>query len=132
VAQFKLDGASLELQYEKGRLKAAVTRGDGVYGDEITANALAMKGVPNRLKAAFSGGIRGEVVMLHDVWKGKYQDKANCRNAANGIMRRKDGLGCEDLSFISYDASVPGEDGFFTNEIKKISYKILSSCFSGI
>jgi DNA ligase (NAD+) len=121
VAQFKLDGASLELQYDKGRLKAAVTRGDGIYGDEITANARAM-GVPEKLKAAFSGGIRGEVVMFHDVWNKKYSDKANCRNAANGIMRRKDGVGCEDLSFISYDASVPGDDSFFTDEIKKIRW----------
>jgi DNA ligase (NAD+) len=122
VAQFKLDGASLELQYDKGRLKAAVTRGDGVYGDEITANALAMMGVPGKLKATFSGGIRGEVVMFHDVWNKKYSDKANCRNAANGIMRRKDGVGCEDLCFISYDASVPRDDSFFTDEIKKIRW----------
>ncbi|MDR0314223.1 MAG: NAD-dependent DNA ligase LigA [Treponema sp.] len=121
VTQFKLDGASLELQYDKGRLKAAVTRGDGVYGDEITANARAMK-VPEKLKAVFSGGIRGEVVMLHEVWNKKYSDKANCRNAANGIMRRKDGIGCEDLCFIAYDASVPGDDNFFTDEIKKIRW----------
>ena len=70
----------------------------------------------------FPGGIRGEVVMTHDVWKAKHGDKANCRNAANGIMRRKDGLGCEDLNLIAYDASAAGDDGYFTDEIEKIAW----------
>jgi len=42
IVQYKLDGASLELQYEKGELVRAVTRGDGIIGDEITANARRM------------------------------------------------------------------------------------------
>ncbi|GAB6391792.1 MAG: NAD-dependent DNA ligase LigA [Treponematales bacterium] len=122
VVQYKLDGASLELQYERGRLKAAVTRGDGVTGDEITANALRMAGVARELDTPFSGGVRGEVVMPREVWRRKYQDKANCRNAANGIMRRKDGAGCEDLLLIVYDAASPGDDGFFRDEIEKIAW----------
>ncbi|MDR1863757.1 MAG: NAD-dependent DNA ligase LigA [Treponema sp.] len=122
VVQYKLDGASLELQYEKGKLKAAVTRGDGVVGDDITRNALRMAGVLPQLDLDFSGGVRGEVVMTRDVWKEKYRDKANCRNAANGIMRRKDGQGCEDLRLITYDASASGDDGFFTDEIEKIAW----------
>ncbi|MHC6203152.1 NAD-dependent DNA ligase LigA [Breznakiellaceae bacterium SP9] len=125
VVQYKLDGASLELQYEKGTLVRAVTRGDGVIGDEITPNALRMKGVPARLGAKagdFSGGVRGEVLMSHDVWKTKYSDKANCRNAANGIMRHKDARGCDDLCLIAYDVSSPGNDGIFTDEIEKIDW----------
>ena len=122
VAQYKLDGASLELQYEKGRLKAAITRGDGIIGDEISANARRMAGIPHQLKESFSGGVRGEVVMLRQIWNTKYSDKANCRNAANGIMRRKDGLGCEDLNLIAYDASDPQNDLLFTDEIKKIAW----------
>ena len=122
VVQYKLDGASLELQYEKGKLKMAVTRGDGTIGDEITRNALRMNGVVPELPETFSGGVRGEVVMTHEVWKTKYSGKANCRNAANGIMRRKDGAGCEDLNFISYDAAANGNDGFFKNEMQKITW----------
>jgi DNA ligase (NAD+) len=122
VVQYKLDGASLELQYEKGKLKAALTRGDGVTGDEITRNALRIGGVLPDLGLDFSGGVRGEVIMTHEVWKARHKDKANCRNAANGIMRRKDGEGCGDLRFISYDASAIGDDGFFTDEIKKIEW----------
>ncbi|MDR2184085.1 MAG: NAD-dependent DNA ligase LigA [Treponema sp.] len=122
VVQYKLDGASLELQYGEGRLIRAVTRGDGVMGDEITWNARRMQGVIPRLGLPFTGGIRGEVVMTRTVWMQKYGDKANCRNAANGIMRRKDGLGCEDLSFIAYDAAAIGDDRFFTDELEKIAW----------
>jgi DNA ligase (NAD+) len=122
VVQYKLDGASLELQYEAGILKRAITRGDGIIGDEITRNARRMAGVVQKLDVPFTGGVRGEVVMTHEVWGEKYRDKANCRNAANGIMRRKDGLGCEDLSLITYDAAATGEDGYFKDELEKIAW----------
>ncbi|GHT60366.1 DNA ligase [Spirochaetia bacterium] len=122
LVQYKLDGASLELQYEKGKLVRAVTRGDGVIGDEITFNAQRMKGVLSGLDVPFTGGVRGEVVMTHEVWQSKYTDKANCRNAANGIMRRKDGLGCEDLRLITYDVSAPGDDAYFKDEKEKIAW----------
>jgi DNA ligase (NAD+) len=122
VVQYKLDGASLELQYEKGKLKAALTRGDGIIGDEITGNAIRMAGVKQVVSGDFSGGVRGEVVMKTGVWKQKYPAKANCRNAANGIMRRKDGAGCEDLNFISYDASAAGNDNYFKTEMEKVAW----------
>ncbi|MCL1814922.1 MAG: NAD-dependent DNA ligase LigA [Treponema sp.] len=122
LVQYKLDGASLELQYEKGKLAKAITRGDGITGDEITANARRMQGVLTELGTPFSGGVRGEVVMSREVWQKKYRDKANCRNAANGLMRRKDGTGSENLVFITYDVSVIGDDGFFKNEDKKIAW----------
>ncbi|AEF85331.1 DNA ligase (NAD(+)) [Treponema primitia ZAS-2] len=122
VVQYKLDGASLELQYEKGKLLRAITRGDGVIGDEITRNARRMSGVAAELDIPFSGGIRGEVVMTHQVWREKYADKANCRNAANGLMRRKDGVGCEDLSLIAYDAAAKDDDSYFTDELSKIAW----------
>jgi DNA ligase (NAD+) len=105
IVQYKLDGASLELQYEAGSLVKAVTRGDGEIGDDITPNASRMSGVVKKLPAAFSGGIRGEVLMPHKVHERKYSDKANCRNAANGLMKRKDGSGSEDLVVVCYDAN---------------------------
>jgi DNA ligase (NAD+) len=122
LVQYKLDGASLELQYKKGALVRAITRGDGIIGDEITANALRMEGVPERLDLSFSGGVRGEVMMTRKVWKEKYTSKANCRNAANGIMRRKDGSGCEDLVLITYDAMADGAENFFKDEAEKIGW----------
>jgi len=122
IVQYKLDGASLELQYEKGKLIRAVTRGDGITGDEITDNALRMKGVVQKMDVSFTGGVRGEVIMTHDVWNNKYPSKANCRNAANGLMRRKDGEGCEDLQVIVYDASASDDDRFFKDELQKLKW----------
>jgi DNA ligase (NAD+) len=128
LAQYKLDGASLELQYGKGVLVRAVTRGDGIMGDDITANARRMAGVPEKLDLPFSGGVRGEVVMSREIWRQKYSSKANCRNAANGIMRRKDGSGCEDLKVITYDAAASSaavaenDEGYFHDELKKIEW----------
>ena len=122
IVQYKLDGASLELQYEKGKLARAVTRGDGIIGDDITDNARRMGGVVQKMDVAFTGGVRGEVIMTHDVWNGKYPTKANCRNAANGLMRRKDGEGCEDLEVIVYDASASDDDRFFKDELQKLKW----------
>jgi DNA ligase (NAD+) len=122
IVQYKLDGASLELQYKKGILVCAVTRGDGITGDNITSNARRMKGAVHNLNTSFTGGVRGEVVMMHDVWQEKYPVKANCRNAANGIMRRKDGEGCEDLNFIAYDAASAEDDQFFKDELQKLEW----------
>jgi len=81
-----------------------------------------MKGVIEKLDIGFSGGVRGEVVMTHEVWRNKYASKANCRNAANGIMRRKDGSGCEDLMLITYDAASAGDDRYFTDEAHKVEW----------
>lgn len=108
VVQYKMDGASLELQYKEGELERAVTRGDGLVGDDITANALRMNGVVKTLPQAFSGAVRGEVLMAKAVLAGHFPDKANCRNAANGIMKRKDGAGSDKLDVVVYDAALAG------------------------
>ena len=127
LVEYKLDGASLELQYENGYLKRAVTRGDGTIGDDITANARKMGGVnaaiyKDGLLVPFTGGIRGEVIMTHEVHKTHFPDKANCRNAANGIMKRKDGKGSEFLKLIVYDALSTDGKSYFNYEEEKIRW----------
>lgn len=128
LVEYKLDGASLELQYEHGRLMKAVTRGDGTIGDDITSNAKKMNGVPGVIYdkngdfVDFTGGIRGEVIMTHQVHHDYFSDKANCRNAANGLMKRKDGVGSEYLKLIVYDALSTDDKIFFTNEEEKIKW----------
>ena len=127
LVEYKLDGASLELQYENGYLKRAVTRGDGTIGDDITANARKMGGVnaaiyKDGLLVPFTGGIRGEVIMTHEVHKTHFPDKANCRNAANGLMKRKDGKGSEFLKLIVYDALSTDGKSYFNYEEEKIRW----------
>ena len=127
LVEYKLDGASLELQYQKGRLVRAVTRGDGSVGDDITANAKKMKGVLQFLEKSpnFTGGVRGEVIMTHSVHKKYFSDKANCRNAANGLMKRKDGEKSEFLCLITYDAlATDGGANPFSDEEEKIAWLI--------
>ena len=127
LVEYKLDGASLELQYEHGKLVRAVTRGDGTIGDDITANARKMGGVKSELfidgqLLDFTGGVRGEVIMTHEVHKNHFADKANCRNAANGLMKRKDGEGSQYLNLITYDALETSGKVFFKDEEEKISF----------
>ncbi|MCR5189453.1 MAG: NAD-dependent DNA ligase LigA [Treponema sp.] len=127
LVEYKLDGASLELQYENGYLVRAVTRGDGSVGDDITANARKMGGVNAAIYKdgqliPFTGGVRGEVIMTHQVHKEYFSDKANCRNAANGLMKRKDGQGSQYLKLITYDALSTDGKTYFTNEEEKIRW----------
>jgi DNA ligase (NAD+) len=124
ILEHKLDGCSIELQYKSGKFNKAVTRGNGIVGDDITNNVKKMKGLEMNLKdTSFSGGVRGEVLMLRSVLKSKYSDKANCRNAANGVMKRKDGTGSEDLNIIVYDVtSINGKIDGVDNEFFKLDW----------
>ena len=140
VVEYKLDGASLELQYENGRFVKAVTRGDGRIGDDITANAARMSGVVHELpgkfgpsgEQPFNGAVRGDVLMRRSVHRQFFRDKANCRNAANGIMKRKDGSGCGKLDVICYDGAsgTPGSpftgNAPFADELEKLDW--LAEC----
>ncbi len=108
IIEDKMDGASIELQYEAGSLVRAITRGDGVIGDDITPNVRKMRGVPLLLGFLWDGAVRGEVLMSKEVHREHFADKANCRNAANGLMKRKDGIGVEHLQVLCYDAAPRG------------------------
>ena len=101
----KIDGASLELVYEDGNLTRGVTRGDGIIGEDVTANISKIPNIPHRLNTPIDAIIRGEVVMLKSVFEAKYADKyANPRNTAAAKMREKKsgGTACKDMEFLSY------------------------------
>ena len=105
---FKMDGASISLEYSDGRLVSAVSRGDGVTGEDITANAVNFKNLPRIVKhkgKLFSGFVRGEVILLNDDWvKVDINKESNPRNLAGGIVRRKDGTESEYISFYAFRA----------------------------
>jgi DNA ligase (NAD+) len=104
LIQYKLDGISVELQYVNGRFKRAVSRGNGKIGDDITQNVQKMNGVPEKIDSTFSGAVRGEIFMFHEIFARKYSDQKNCRNTASGISKRKDGEGSQDLNVMCYNA----------------------------
>jgi DNA ligase (NAD+) len=97
----KLDGISIHLRYEEGKFVQALTRGDGLVGEDITPNVRKMKGLVQEVPS-FSGSIRGEIVLLKSDFAKHFPDKANTRNTAAGVSKRYDGKGSEHLSIIAY------------------------------
>lgn len=89
-ASLKGDGASAAAYYRNGQLVQAISRGDGVVGEDITANALRFKGLPAWVgghNAGFSGSVRFEVILTVDDWtKIDPARSKNPRNAGTGIM----------------------------------------------
>jgi DNA ligase (NAD+) len=102
LIQPKLDGASIELQYYDGNFSKAVTRGDGSWGDDVTANIRKANGVPITV-SNFTGAVRGEVLILKDDLEQFFPEFKNARNGAVGVMKQKYGEGCEHLTVICYD-----------------------------
>jgi DNA ligase (NAD+) len=96
VVMPKLDGLSLAVVYEGGRLVRAITRGDGTTGDDVTVLIRALAdGVPDRIDARGRVEVRGEAVMLRSTFAAyneAHPDKPliNPRNAAAGTVRAKD------------------------------------------
>jgi DNA ligase (NAD+) len=111
----KLDGLSLAVTYEKGKLAHAITRGDGEIGERITQNAARMKGVPKQLKSPVSLTVRGEIILKLSDMKKAFPGAANPRNQASGTSKRLDGAGCEHLTVMFYD--LDGEE--LADEVKK-------------
>lgn len=94
----KLDGASIEVVYDKGRMVQATTRGDGAEGEEISPNVRTIRGVPQRIAYEGKLTLRGEVVIYRkDLEKMNAERSAagletfaNPRNAAAGAVRMMD------------------------------------------
>ena len=99
VVEIKIDGLSCSLEYENGELVRASTRGDGIVGEDVTANVRAIKKIPKHLKNAPAFlEVRGEVYMPHEAFQHLCAEQElqgtapfkNPRNAAAGSLRQKD------------------------------------------
>ena len=100
VCELKYDGLAISLVYENGLLIRAVTRGDGVQGDDVTANVKTIGTIPLRLKGDYPDliEVRGEIIMNHQNFERLNREReeigeapfANPRNAASGTLKLQD------------------------------------------
>jgi DNA ligase (NAD+) len=100
VTELKIDGLSIALTYERGTLVRGVTRGDGVHGEDVTANVRTIRAVPLRLRdrSADRVEVRGEIFLSRTAFEKMNREReeagepvfANPRNAAAGTMRNLD------------------------------------------
>ncbi|MGC2697784.1 MAG: NAD-dependent DNA ligase LigA [Candidatus Angelobacter sp.] len=127
VCEFKLDGMSMALTYEQGRLLRGVTRGDGSIGEDVTSNVRTMRSVPLSIPAAVlkkadvppDFEVRGEVIMPLAAFERMNEDResqnlskfANPRNAAAGTIRvlEPNIVAERRLDFYSYFLLVKGK-----------------------
>ena len=96
VCELKIDGLSVSLKYQKGKLVSAATRGDGITGEDITHNAKTIKTIPLKIKEPIDIEVRGEIFMSKKTLEklNEARKKAgepllkNARNAAAGSIRQ--------------------------------------------
>lgn len=130
VAELKIDGLSLSLQYEDGLLIRGVTRGDGRIGEDVTQNARTIRSVPLRLKSQakrIDSGleVRGEAFIPRDVFERTNAEREelgeprymNPRNAAAGAIRQLDSrlVAKRKLDMFAYDLLVNTRKPFPTH-----------------
>lgn len=123
LAQPKLDGSALSLEYVAGNLHRAATRGSGERGEDVTLNAKLVANVPQRLNLPIDCHVRGEVVMPLSTFEEKYREVSpNPRNLCSGALRQKHGDGkaeASDLVFWAYDVKFPNDspDAIYDSEL---------------
>lgn len=100
TCELKYDGASISITYENGKLKRAVTRGDGFQGDDVTNNIKTIKSIPLQLKGSYPArfDIRGEIILPYAGFEKMNQELieigetpySNPRNTASGSLKLQD------------------------------------------
>jgi len=123
VAELKLDGLSMAAHYEDGQFRLAVTRGDGLTGEDVTENARTIRSLPLRVKPAFPRfEVRGEVMMTRRAFDRLNEERqllglplyANPRNSAAGSLRILDPsiTAARQLEFHTYFVLVDGAPAY--------------------
>jgi DNA ligase (NAD+) len=121
--ELKIDGAAVSLTYREGVLIAGATRGNGIIGENVTANLRTIRGIPLRLRGAefpFLCEVRGEVYMPFSGFEKMNEERvaagepvyANPRNSASGALRQLDPAvsAARPLRFFGYSIVQPGDE----------------------
>ncbi len=140
TCELKYDGASINLTYENGQLIRAVTRGDGIQGDEVTANIRTIKTIPLSLKGAYPASmeLRGEIILPLEGFQKMNQQRIsegeepymNPRNTASGSLKLQDStlvaerpLDCLIYGIASEDMNIENQMSFL-QAAKQWGFKI--------
>ncbi|WP_165025424.1 NAD-dependent DNA ligase LigA [Dysgonomonas sp. ZJ279] len=133
VCELKYDGTSISLTYVDGQLTQAVTRGDGVQGDDVTANVRTIRSIPLHLNGSDypkEFEIRGEILLPWSVFEELNKERAeqeeqlfaNPRNAGSGTLKQQDPKIVASRKLDSYFYYILGEDlptdGHYENLMK--------------
>jgi DNA ligase (NAD+) len=120
VCELKYDGIAVGVRYENGILVQAATRGDGVQGEDITANVRTIKSIPLRLKNTFPDKfeIRGEIFLPIEKFRTLNREReeigeqtfANPRNSAAGTLKLQDSKIVDSIGLDSYLYGIYGVD----------------------
>lgn len=139
VAECKIDGLAMSIEYQNGNFKQAVTRGDGVVGEDVTHNVRTVSTLPMKINYKEEIEIRGEVFMPKKSFEALNRKKeaagedlfANCRNAAAGSIRQLDSKIAASRKLDAFWYHLPdGEDyGLSTHYeslmwLKKLGFKV--------
>lgn len=105
LMMLKMDGLTLSLLYENGKLKRAETRGDGEIGEDVTHNAMVIPSIPKKIPYKERLIVDGEIICTYndfDIFSGEYK---NPRNFAAGSIRLLDSKECSkrNLTFVAWD-----------------------------
>ncbi len=120
VCELKIDGLSVSLHYEKGKLVTAATRGNGTIGEDITNNVKTIKTVPLTLKEEIDIEVRGEIYMSKETLKKLNEERKaknqpllqNCRNAAAGSIRQLDSKVCASRKLDCWIYHLPNPEDY--------------------
>ncbi len=120
VSELKIDGLAIALTYQNGLFVHGVTRGDGIEGEDITANLKTIKAIPLKLSKDIDIEVRGEIFMPKTSFEKLNEENlalgekvfANPRNAASGSIRQLDSriTAKRDLSMFCYTAIIEKSD----------------------
>lgn len=130
VCELKYDGLSISLSYSDGLLVRALTRGDGVEGDDVTTNIKTIRSIPLKLYGDYPSAfeIRGEVFMPHSAFERLNQEReengdaafANPRNAASGSLKMQDSAEVAKRGLDCYLYNLAGTNLPFTNHYENL------------
>lgn len=130
VLEFKIDGLAVDIHYKDGKLVQGATRGDGVFGEDITENIKTIKDLPEVINNNSEINIRGEVYMTQKVFEEINQKQkannqklyANPRNLASGSIRQLDPELVRDRNLSLFIYQAPELDVSFKTHSEMIEY----------